>query len=43
SNCSSSLVGIDLAYKNIISGSTDYALVGASTIHSLKNLGYVHL
>lgn len=42
SNCSSSLVGIDLAYKNIISGSTDYALVGASTIHSLKNLGYVH-
>ncbi|MCO6290557.1 non-ribosomal peptide synthetase [Staphylococcus epidermidis] len=42
SNCSSSMIGIDLAVDNIRQGKSDYALVGASTIHSLVNRGYVH-
>ncbi len=42
SNCSSSMVGIDLAVNNIRQKKTDYALVGASTIHSLINQGYIY-
>lgn len=43
SNCSSSLVGLQSAQKSIQSGEVEYALVGASTIHSLFNAGYVHV
>ena len=43
SNCSSGLVGMYQAYQSICSGRTDYALVGASTLHSLPDAGYVHV
>ncbi|MCY8910324.1 amino acid adenylation domain-containing protein [Bacillus atrophaeus] len=43
SNCSSSLVGLYSAYQSLQSGEADYALVGASTIHSLPSAGYVHV
>ena len=42
SNCSSSLVGLYLAYQSLISGEAKYALVGASTIFPSSNFGYVH-
>lgn len=43
SNCSSGLVGMYQAYQSICSGRTDYALVGASTLHSHPDAGYVHV
>lgn len=43
SNCSSSLVGLYSAFQSLRSGEAEYALVGASTIHSLANAGYVHV
>ncbi|MBC2477969.1 beta-ketoacyl synthase N-terminal-like domain-containing protein, partial [Clostridium beijerinckii] len=43
SNCSSALVGLSLAYQNIKAGEIDYALVGASTIHSKNNAGYLYV
>lgn len=43
SNCSSALVGMYSAFKSILSGETKYALVGASTIHSMVNAGYVYI
>lgn len=43
SNCSSGLVGMYQAYQSIQTGRTDYALVGASTLHSLPDAGYVHM
>ena len=42
SNCSSSLVGLYLAYQSLISGEARYALVGASTIFPSSNFGYVY-
>lgn len=43
SNCSSGLVGMYQAYQSICTGRVDYALVGASTLHSLPDGGYVHV
>lgn len=43
SNCSSGLVGMYQAYQSICTGRTDYALVGASTLHSLPDAGYIHV
>ncbi|GEM_PF-983624 len=41
-NCSSSLVGLQLACQNLLSGDTRQALVGAATLFPAKSLGYVH-
>ena len=43
SNCSSSLVGLYSAYQSLRSGEVDYALVGASTLHSSISAGHVHV
>ncbi|PEW10111.1 non-ribosomal peptide synthetase [Bacillus cereus] len=43
SNCSSSLVGLYSAYQSLQSEEVEYALVGASTIHSLSSAGYIHV
>ncbi|SDD51981.1 polyketide synthase PksJ/polyketide synthase PksN [Paenibacillus sp. CF095] len=43
SNCSSSLAGMYSAFQSLRSGESDYALVGASTIHSSTSAGYVHM
>jgi amino acid adenylation domain-containing protein len=43
SNCSSSLAGMYSAVQILRSGESDYALVGASTIHSSTSAGYVHM
>ncbi len=43
SNCSSSLVGLYEGYKSVQSGEVDYALVGASTIHTSEPAGHIHL
>ena len=42
SNCSSSLVAINAAYRSLVAGETRYALVGAATIFADESLGYVH-
>ncbi|MCV2515295.1 amino acid adenylation domain-containing protein [Bacillus subtilis] len=41
-NCSSSLIGLHSAYKSLLSGESDYALVGGATLHTESNIGYVH-
>ncbi|MWV45523.1 amino acid adenylation domain-containing protein [Paenibacillus sp. HJL G12] len=43
SNCSSSLAGLYSAFQSLHSGESDYALVGASTIHASTSAGYVHM
>ncbi|MCB2312713.1 amino acid adenylation domain-containing protein [Clostridium tagluense] len=42
SNCSSSLVGLHLAYQSLLSKDANYALVGASSIFPATSLGYFH-
>ncbi|HWU86913.1 MAG TPA: amino acid adenylation domain-containing protein, partial [Kofleriaceae bacterium] len=42
SNCSSSLIAINAAYRSLVGGETKYALVGAATIFADESLGYVH-
>ncbi|GER89935.1 hypothetical protein KDW_40970 [Dictyobacter vulcani] len=41
-NCSSSLIGLHAAYQSLQAGASTYALVGASTIHTQSQVGYVH-
>lgn len=43
SNCSSSIVGLYSAYQSLRSGEVDYAIVGASTIHSSTSAGHIHV
>ena len=40
SNCSSSLVGLQAAYQNLLMGESRFALVGAATLSSKVNAGY---
>jgi polyketide synthase PksN len=42
SNCSSSLVGLDAAYRTLVSGGSRYVLVGAATIFPSPSVGYVY-
>ncbi len=42
SNCSSSLVGLYTAYQSLQLGESNYALVGASTLHSSSQIGYIY-
>nr|WP_255298558.1 non-ribosomal peptide synthetase [Brevibacillus dissolubilis] len=42
SNCSSSLVGLHSAYQSLLSGESEYALVGGTTLYSQSSMGYVH-
>lgn len=41
-NCSSSLIGLHSAYQSLMSGESNYALVGGATLHTESNIGYVH-
>jgi polyketide synthase PksN len=41
-NCSSSLSAMSLAYQSLQSNDVKYALVGASTLFSSSNIGYIH-
>jgi polyketide synthase PksN len=41
-NCSSSLSALSLAYQSLQSNEVKYALVGASTLFSSSNIGYIH-
>ncbi|WP_276736066.1 non-ribosomal peptide synthetase [Bacillus sp. (in: firmicutes)] len=41
-NCSSSLIGLHSAYKSLLSGESDYALVGGATLHTESSIGYMH-
>src|SRR4030095_14527903 len=43
SNCSSSLVGLDAAYRNLVSGGSKYALVGGATVFPSASLGLGYL
>jgi polyketide synthase PksN len=42
SNCSSSLVGLYSAYRTLISGEAQYALVGGAALAPAPKLGYLH-
>lgn len=42
-NCSSGLSGLYHAYQDISRGRVDHALVGASSLRSLPDAGYVHV
>ncbi|HXO73315.1 MAG TPA: amino acid adenylation domain-containing protein, partial [Bradyrhizobium sp.] len=42
SNCSSSLVGLQLACQTIMRGEATQALVGAATLLPYESLGYIH-
>jgi 3-oxoacyl-(acyl-carrier-protein) synthase len=42
SNCSSSLVAMEAAFRSIVTGGSPRALVGAATLFASINLGYVH-
>lgn len=41
-NCSSALSGVHLACQGLLSGEVDQALVGAASLFSTMDLGYVH-
>lgn len=41
-NCSSALSGVYLACQGLLSGEADQALVGAASLYSTMELGYVH-
>lgn len=41
-NCSSSLVGLSAAFQSLKSGESQYALVGATTLHIPPIMGYAH-
>jgi len=42
SNCSSSLVAANAAYRNLLTGETKQALVGAAAVFATDNLGYLY-
>ncbi len=42
SNCSSSLIALDAAYRSLMSGESRYALVGAATLLPSSASGYFH-
>ena len=42
-NCSSSLAGLYAAYRSVMAGDSEYGLVGAASITSMDNSGYLYL